>query len=124
MRQAFVPDAQARDRSRSHERRAWQGDIQRDMSFFQELVASELKQSHVDTWSAIPKPNDKEDPDTMHLPREWFRNPMKYDKGKGVMISLIIDEADFDAGQGLRPTISSCMVASIARKRKLEIKER
>ena len=78
-----LPDALVRDRSRSPERRTWQGDIQRDMSLFQEIVASGLKQPHVDTWSAITKPNDEEDPDTMHLPWELIRNPMKYDREKG-----------------------------------------
>ena len=49
---------------------------------------------------------------------------MSFDGSRGIQIPLIVDEKDFDDEQGLRPTVMSCMVTSIARKRKLEIKKR
>ena len=49
---------------------------------------------------------------------------MHFEGGKCVMVSLLVEESEFDDDQGLRPTIASCMVASIARKRKLEIREK
>ena len=78
----------------------------------------------MDTWSTVPPPREDEPREAFHTSVEWSEQPFKQVKTPCDTASLPVFADDVSDEGSLRRAFLECHNATLARKRKLEIKER
>ena len=83
-----------------------------------------LKEKFVDTWSTAPPPREDEPHEAFHTSVEWSEQSVEQIKTPSYTASLLVDADDVSDEGSLRRAFLECNNATLARKRKLEVKER
>ena len=90
----------------------------------QEVAAAELQNDDANFHAFVQEPQPGEADDLFHLPSSWKDKSQATYTGYATELSLDVYLADFQHPTGVVDAVQSCCLASVARKRRLEVSER